>query len=449
MMRVICVLFQNQKYISEFAEACYRITPQVAVGERGGVFLEIEKCYRLYSEKIILLKIKALLKRFGVKARVAVADDVFMSLVSARFGESDKTLLPLEAFYDVANPFKVEEEVQIKISHIIEKLKSLGLKTLDDYLKLPIKQITSRFQKQGLELYSRLLHGEREESLALWPRFVPLETTYEVAHLDYQDNCQSLEPLLFIIKATTSRAMARLVGKGERASKISLRFDLEKFSTVNQASREWIFNFPLSQGSVHGVLPLIRERLDYDLNQKPLESSVTRLEIKVLESVPGQYFQRHFFNKKEEEQDVWNALINRLCEKMGRESESRLPAFVAEPIQSYTPEKAWRRTLPESMDIPGEPSKDELTGVDIPLPSRPLRLLKKPQRLRKEGNTLVNEHASAWEIQDWEGPERLKSEWWGEELKRDYFRVGTSCGEQLWVFRIPDSDLVFLHGYFS
>jgi hypothetical protein len=45
----------------------------------------------------------------------------------------------------------------------------------------------------------------------------------------------------------------------------------------------------------------------------------------------------------------------------------------------------------------------------------------------------------------------LVGEWWSgtEALKRDYFRVGTETGEELWIFRIPDSDKLFLHGYFD
>jgi protein ImuB len=164
----------------------------------------------------------------------------------------------------------------------------------------------------------------------------------------------------------------------------------------------------------------------------------------VVETVPGQYFQRHFFNKKEEEQEAWNSLIERLCEKLGRSCvRGQEPAFVAEPVENYKPENGWRRRVVENQ-------KSLLLGVDLPLPERPLRLLPKPTPLAKNGNSLVGRDRE-WEISDWEGPERISGEWWGEEFRRDYFRVGTKNGEQLWIFRIPEAagDYVYLHGYFD
>jgi protein ImuB len=34
-----------------------------------------------------------------------------------------------------------------------------------------------------------------------------------------------------------------------------------------------------------------------------------------------------------------------------------------------------------------------------------------------------------------EGPERLSGDWWKDPYRREYFRVCTSAGELLWLFR--------------
>jgi protein ImuB len=450
-MRVVCLLFSNPSPISEIAEACYRWTPQVALRSEEAIFLEIERCHRLYSEHTLMLRLHALLKRFNTKARIAIADDVFMSLAQARCPRHENSELPLEALLDVASPFKKDPEIDKKVLSMIEELKRLGLKNLGDFIKLTPKDLSSRFHYQSLELHRRLIHGSFDESLSLWPRFVPPEKIRESVNLEYAENCQTLEPLMFVIKKAVGRAMARLAARGERLSKASLHFELEKFSTVKNSKRSWIFDLPLSQGAVTGLLPLIQERLNFELGKEPLVSSVERLHFDVLETVPGQYFQRHFFSKKEEEQEAWNSLITRLCEKLGRtfvkaENSVAVPAvFVAESVQHYKPEKAWKRTVIERQDL-------EKVRIDIPLPDRPLRLLTKPEPLQKKENTLIAADSKDWEILDWEGPERLSGEWWGEEFKRDYFRVGTKSGEQLWVFRIPGSAAaseIYLHGYFD
>ncbi len=294
-MRVVCLLFSKPSPISEIAEACYRWTPQVALRSEEAIFLEIEKCHRLYSEHALTLRLQALLKRFNAKARITIADDVFMSLAQARYPRSEKELLPLEALCDVASPFKRDQDIEKKVLTMIEELRRLGLKTLGEFIKLSPKELSSRFHYQSLELHRRLYNGSFDESLSLWPRFIPPERICESVSLEYAEKCQSLEPLLFVIKKIVNRAMARLTARGERLSKASLHFELEKLSTVKCTRRSWVFDLPLSQGAVTGLLPLIRERLSFELERESLMSSVERLQFDVLETVPGQYFQRHFF----------------------------------------------------------------------------------------------------------------------------------------------------------
>jgi protein ImuB len=48
------------------------------------------------------------------------------------------------------------------------------------------------------------------------------------------------------------------------------------------------------------------------------------------------------------------------------------------------------------------------------------------------------------------GPERIETGWWrGADVQRDYFRVDTSEGSRLWVFRRMGQDDWFLHGEFD
>ena len=251
------------------------------------------------------------------------------------------------------------------------------------------------------------------------------------------ENAHELEPLLFVIKNLAGRAMARLAGRGERVTKFQLALEQEKHSLIKKPRRVWEFILPLPQGSTSGLLPLIKERLQTDLQRDPLESWVNYIKILITETVPGQYGQRNFFNKKEEEQEAWSSLIARLCQKLGKDH-----AFAAAPVESFKPENAWKRDWPD-----GGPAKAFNQNLTI-FPQRPLRVLKDPIRIFKSDNFLQDQ-TQRWEIKDWDGPERLSGEWWDDEFARDYFRIGTKQGEQLWVYRIPDSDQLFLHGYFD
>jgi hypothetical protein len=48
------------------------------------------------------------------------------------------------------------------------------------------------------------------------------------------------------------------------------------------------------------------------------------------------------------------------------------------------------------------------------------------------------------------GPERIETLWWrGSTIRRDYYRIATEEGRQLWIFRELTSTRWFLHGEFN
>lgn len=432
--RVVCLFFKNTAPVFEIAEACYRFSPQVAVRPSetadSAIFLEVGRCKNLYSESSLLARLGVLAQRFGQTPQFGIANDAPTALAMARFAKRSREELPLEALADYASPFLPLFEgnnLFPKIDRIVLSLKKLGLTQLGELLKLPKSNLASRFGIEGSELYARV----RGQTSLVWPRFYPTEKISERAELHELSEfgvCSDLEPLLFILKNLADRMMARLRGRAERVATLELKLDLEK------GSRCWNFELPVPQSSVPGLLPLLRDRLDFDLNKTPLEHAIVRIEITVLETAPGYRSQRDLFCPKEEEAEAWDALVARLCQKLGKEN-----AFVATPANRHLPEKAWGRAI------------QALDRLPLELPPRPSRVLKSPEALRKEGRSLVG--AKRWNIAEWHGPERISVEWWMDpELRgfnRDYFRVVTETGEQLWVFSVPSRPELYLHGYFD
>ena len=79
---------------------------------------------------------------------------------------------------------------------------------------------------------------------------------------------------------------------------------------------------------------------------------------------------------------------------------------------------------------------------------RPTRLLAKPCRLQRVGSWLKCSLGN-WQIQDWQGPERMSGEWWHDFFARDYYKVTTPKGEQIWIFQDPHERQFYLHGFFD
>jgi protein ImuB len=448
-LRVTCLYFSanSRSEILRVAEACLRWTPQIAVSDEA-VFLEIGRCRGIYSEDALALRLKALARRFECSFQIAFAEDAPRALALAKLLRSESQVirnaenveLPVEALSDYANPFGADPEDSKLVRDMSQTLQKLGVDTLPMFLALPARSLPSRFGKLGLLLHQRI----REAASIPWPRFMPPERVIEKAQFEIGQPFHDLEPLIFSLKPVMDRAMARLKGRGERVTSLRIRLRLEKYSSLSQeeASRTWRLDLALPQGSSVGLLPLVRERLGFDLSQKPLPSPVTDLEFEVLETAPGVGAQRDFFDAREEEVEAWNSLIARLAEKLG---DGRV--FLADPVERYLPEKAWVKRSELSLEKRGDPQKEAIQDV---LPERPLRVLSAPVPLHKNGGILqLSDRSRRWRVLQAEGPEILSGEWWFRQFQRSYFKLATDSGEHLWVFQTPASETLYLHGYFD
>jgi protein ImuB len=436
---------ESRSEILRVAEACLRWTPQIAVSD-DAIFLEVGRCRGIYSEDALALRLRALAKKFDCSFQVSFAEDAPRARALARLYQSepgivrgDKIDLPVEALFDYANPFGADPDDLRLVKEMIKIMQKLGVDTICGFLALPARSLPSRFGKLGLLLHQRI----REAASIPWPRFMPPERVIEKLQFELSQPFQDLEPLIFSLKPVIDRAMTRLRGRGERATSLRIRLRLERYSSLSEeeSSRAWKFDLAAPQGSSVGLIPVLRERMGFDLSQKPLPSPVTDLEFEILETAPGAGAQRDFFDAREEEVEAWNSVIARLAEKLGDGQ-----VFLAEPMERYLPEKAWVKRTELSLER-DDVSFDEMKDV---LPERPLRVLKAPVPLYKTGGSIqLTDSSRRWRVVQAEGPEILSGEWWFSQFQRSYFKLATDSGEHLWVFQTPASDTLYLHGYFD
>jgi protein ImuB len=450
--------------IQALAEACSRFTPKIALRGQEAIFLDISGCAGLFSEQGLFLRVQSLARRFALDVRMGIAEDAPTALAVARYSNRTvknftRHLLPLEALFDYSSPFiqpshQDKERVQ-RVLKIIELSRKLGLKNVGDFLALPVLSLASRFGREGVEIRARL-EGRLE---AAWPGFQIPEQIIESEDLE---EMVGLEPLLFILKQLVDRTMARLRGLGQRASVIRVEFKLEPWSILQERIRSWKISFPLSQGSSVGVMPILQEKLNFDLGREPLGAPVQRIRFEVLEKIPGRSSQRDFFHQKEEDLEKWGALLSRLACKLGSEN-----VFYAQAVDCYLPERSWARTLEgRSLETKTFTLKASQTPVfrlaaslsqdaEIPPALRPARILKEPEFLRLSGSYVICSNGKRWKTSNWMGPERISGEWWRDAglcgFERDYYRVTTESGEELWIFLDLQSDPpdFYLQGYFD
>ncbi len=488
MKMIFCLLFTSNtqpgsaetraKAILSLAEACHRFTPLVAVREGEAIFLDMTASLHLFQQETFARRLQALSRRFGLAPRVSSADDAPTALALARTSIRNLRDLPLDSLTDFLSPFEPignQPPLARQARKLVDIFATLGFGTLDDFLRIPTEMLASRFGKDGVQA-AELVRKRRTES---WPVFRLPEVIQERLDLFEADTmapCSDLEPLLLAAKTLIDRVMSRLRARSLRASAISLEFEMQKIAGLKAVQpRRWELYLPQPQGSSHGLIPILRDRLAFDLQRDPLISPVGSIELTILETAPGHGAQSCFFNRQLEDAEAWDGLVARLAQKLGNDH-----VFNVSVIDRHLPEAAWKAEEPKFFaDSEPKPSptpnpvNSNPPGNQGPPthptphahPPRPIRLLKKPELLLKEGEDLVrnSKRNQRWSIVRWEGPERINGEWWDGGFDRDYFRVHTRDGEQLWIYLSPpvlekdgSGELrasghpeFYLHGYFD
>ena len=434
-----CIYFPGgleAEKIPALAEACLRISSQVALRPGSAVFVEIGRSRLLQQRSTLKARLEWLGRRYG-HCRLGFGRHAGEALALARWGVSSAEALPLDALQDYASPFLEDEASSAEVAAICGAFRSLGLRKLGDFLALPEKSIGERFGADAALLRGRVMGI----SGMAWPRFEPqavMREDEELRGLETMDACFSLEPLFFQLKSAIDRLCARLRGRALRASRLKLTLLLD-LGRGRVRGRELDLALALPQGSPRELLKILRERLEDDVRRLPLSSGVAGLKLEVLESAPGPGAQGDFFDTREKEVEAWNSLVARLSQKLGPDQ-----VFLAEIVQRYLPERAWRRMLKEP-----EPAIAEAPSL---LASRPSRLLAQPMPLLRDGESLLAPgRKRKWHATTWEGPERLSGEWWEESFARDYYRVGTDEGRDLWVYSREGEEKgsLWLQGYFD
>ena len=427
-MRVACIDFgKSEEKINAFAEACIRFSPQICLRSDETIFIEIGKCRTLYQEETFILRVRVLLKRFGLNAKVTIANNVVMSLVQARFGTLDFSKLPLSTLSFFSDPFSFSEHDRKLIEKMVESFRRLGVLTLDDFVSIAESELPSRYGTLGILCRQRL----KDSSHITWPGWAPSEKIEENLELAYDDFCDSVEPLLFKSKVILDRLFSRLKGRGLRLSRIKIELKLENVSFVKNKIRIFNFDFMMPQGTTMSILPILRERFDRELSKAPLETLVMAIRFDVTETTLGFELQSNLFHNREQSIEAANSVMAHVSEILGKGS-----VFYPVLVEERLPELSWKKKAND---------KDKSADLSS-LPLRPITLCPKPFKILVTKD-MIHMKKRSYRILSWSEVERISDHWLDGNIERNYYRVSIETGPDLWIFKTP-GDEHFLHGWY-
>ena len=323
----------------------------------------------------------------GPPASLAVAPTARAALWLARGEGEDLETLPIEAT-------RLE----------LEFLRSIGIRTVGELLRLPREGLALRCGERVVEDLDRALGAAPEPRAFFAPPAgfaATLELPAEVVHA---------EGILFGAR----RLLAQLEGllaarhEGIREFRVVLLHESEPaLIEVRLAS---------VTRDAERLSRVLREKLDGVSLAQPVEA----LRLEAGEFAPLHARSAGMFGDAAAEAESWARLAERLRARLGHDA---LHGLALQP--DHRPGHAWRRVEPGEWD----PREFLQPGP------RPLWLLEEKRLNEGEFTPLA-------------GPERIESGWWdGDDARRDYFVARLPDSALAWVYR--EAGEWYLHGLFA
>ncbi len=317
---------------------------------------------------------------------------------------------------------------------VLERLESLGLRTIRDVMALPRETLASRFDlilpqrlNQALGFEPELFVPERlHEPLTIdheWD--VPLEDRLTLGHI-----CRNMLQALLASSDYPGAGFQELEGELRTESGV-VKLEVR----LVRPSRD--------EGHLAQLVELQLERSTWSGGVVAMRWTVVRL---------GYLSNReHNWFAPEAESDASRevvALVDRLSSRLGEDGVLR-----AETLPDAQPEHAvqlnpWTQA--------GLARREEYALAPEQARCRPFRLLGVPQpivvvTLDPEGTPICMtwQKAERRVIRYW-GPERIATGWWrARDAQRDYYRTEWDDGTHAWIFRDLRGGRWFLHGFFE
>ncbi|MGI9517363.1 MAG: Y-family DNA polymerase, partial [Pirellulaceae bacterium] len=464
----------------------------------SSIFLDVTGLAHLFGDEYRLAhQLQLHCEKLGYLARIAIANTVGVAWGAARFfyqrcqdsslaKEVKKKPLAIAANnLVILSPADQETFPKLPVAALrldpatVETLGQLGIETVEQLLRLSRADLAMRF---GNEIHRRLDQATGQIEEPLIARHPPPE--FQAAQLlDYPTHHR--KTIEIIIARLVTDICSQMQSQQRGALQWVVRLDCQ-----SRAPLEIRVNLFQPTATLSHIMPLIEMQLEQLLQphtrksrKKKLRSrgtdnssdqdrrqfhryttiQVQEISVSVTYCVLLVQQQRQLFDENPRlDKQALAHLINRLSGRLGQ------PNVVYPTLQAGAqPEYSFRfRPL---VDIrrrrSRKPTKSPSQSHVI---ARPLRLFHPPIKIEgrmsvESGKSNVgksdppallqfandNRRAMTYKLQRHWGPERIETGWWrGRTICRDYWRVETETGQQLWIYQDRRSREWFLHGIY-
>lgn len=452
----------DRHMLAALADVAERYTPWCALDGRDGLWLDITGCAHLFGgEAALLADLRARMERLGFAATLAAADTPGAAWALARY--SGRPVAAINAGTGTSTTTGADTGANATATalaplpvaalrlpvEVAEGLNRLGLRTIGDLTAQPRAGIAARF---GALAVTRLDQAFGRVDEPINPRR-PVETI--AAERLFSEPIARPEHIEMAVESLV-HALSRRLGKVDLGAR---RVELALYRVDNRVVRTEIATSAASRDPGHFVRLLAEHlpRLDPGAGVEVMRLAAVRTD----HLAPTQTMMAALAASEPRaaegniaDEPALAALIDRLAVRLGA---GRVHGLAARA--SHRPERVMHAAPPI-----GGPAWPAPRSSDGPSAPRPLHLLARPEPIEAmaplpdDPPVMIRWRDHAHRIARADGPERIGGEWWrgedGMDSLRDYYRVETTEGLRLWVYRAGLTSARhparwFLHGFFA
>jgi len=403
-----------------------RYTPAVALwGEESGadgLFLDITGASHLFGgEEKLLDDLAHRLARFGLPARLAIAETAGTAWALARFHPSPSVILPAGQESEALSPLPVAALRLLPETRTT--LRRLGFKRIGALIDRPRAPFAARFEKELLRRLDQAL-GHAPEPLA---PIVPPPVYHSLRYL--------LEPVFIqeAVVAIATRLMRDIVhalvrdGVGARSLRLALYRVDGKVKTIDIGLTRPTRSPDHVARLIDLKLDRMTETLDAGFGFEALGLAVT-----VAERMDARQTELSSLSEAAGDAGTTDERCAKLVDSLRQRLGPRCVRWLA-PVASHLPERAETRCAEAS----SWPAPDEARPRPLLLFARAepadnvTALVPEGPPRRFRWRSVMHGVARA------QGPERIAGEWWRntQAPTRDYYLVEDEAGRRFWLYR--------------
>jgi protein ImuB len=433
----------------QLAVSCQILAPIVGletIEHPSSLFLDVTNLAPLYkTETRLIQKVSEHFRSAGYLVRIAIADTLSVAWGLAHYAPDNNSIAPAKSELD---PLRGLPTQSLRLSpKTCDTLQQLGVTQVHQLLRLPRASLTARF---GREINLRLNQATGATREVFEVIHTPAEYSAEkILEWPVKDTATTMVIVQRLIEEVCQQLTADACGALQwhirlaRQQTTPIRLEIKLFQPTTTA--EHVMQLAEMQLENHPELrPLSPGKRKHLSRQSP----VVEVHVGVTNCVQLAERQRKLFDEDPSlNRTALAQLINRLSSRLGQDQVTR-------PVLQSGAQPEFSFRLKPLVDPTKRHAKTRQKKSHYVM-ARPLRLLNPaigllpcPASQTLPATFQKPDHSVIRIVHHW-GPERIETGWWrGETVCRDYWRIETEHGSQLWVYRDRRSRKWFLHGEF-